>query len=201
MGTWEVAVDQSLSPVQLLWPPWTAAHQAPLSSTILPEFAQTYVHQVGDAIQPSHPLSPPSPALSLFQHQGLFQWVCSLHQVAKVSELQHQSFKWVFRVKLSHESGDPMMELVPLEKGRETETFFSWPHEETTPRRWQSSVNQEEDSPGTWPFWHPDLGIPASRTVRNKCLLFMPPSLWYYVISALSQHPLGLTNGRCPNVY
>ena len=47
----------------------------------LPEFAQTHIHQIGDAIQPSHPLLPPSPpALSLFQHQGLFQWVRSLHQ-------------------------------------------------------------------------------------------------------------------------
>ena len=64
----------------------------------LPEFIQTHVHQVGDAIQPSHPLSSPSPAFSLSQHQGLFQWV-SLHQVAKVLEfqLQHQSFQWIFR--------------------------------------------------------------------------------------------------------
>ena len=51
----------------------------------LPEFAQTHVHWVSDAIQPSHPLLPPSPpALNLFQHQGLFQWVGSLHHVAKV---------------------------------------------------------------------------------------------------------------------
>ena len=50
----------------------------------LPEFIQTYVHWVGDAIQPSHPLSPPSlPAFNLSQHQGLFQWVSSSHQVAK----------------------------------------------------------------------------------------------------------------------
>ena len=50
----------------------------------LPEFAQTHVHWVSDATQPSHPLSPPSPALSPSQHQDLFQWVGSLHQVAKV---------------------------------------------------------------------------------------------------------------------
>ena len=59
------------------------------------ELAQTHVHQVGDAIQPSHPLSSPSPsAFSFFQHQDLFQWVGSLHQEAKVLEfqLQHQSF-------------------------------------------------------------------------------------------------------------
>ena len=65
----------------------------------LPESAQTHVHWVGDAIQASHSLSPPSsPALSLSQHQGLFQWVGSSHQVAKVLGLQHQSFQWIFRV-------------------------------------------------------------------------------------------------------
>ena len=60
------------------------------------ELAQTHVHRVGDAIQPSHPLSFPSPpAFNLSQHQGLFQWVSSSHQVAKVLEfqLQHQSFQ------------------------------------------------------------------------------------------------------------
>ena len=64
------------------------------------EFIKTHVHWVGDAIQPSHHLSsPPPPAFSLFQHQGLFQWVSSLHQVAKVLEFQfqHQSFQWVIR--------------------------------------------------------------------------------------------------------
>ena len=51
----------------------------------LPELVQTHVHQVGDAIQPSHPLSSPAPpAFNLSQHQGLFQWISSLHQVAKV---------------------------------------------------------------------------------------------------------------------
>ena len=60
------------------------------------EFAQTSVHWVGDAIQPSHPLLPLSPAFNLSQHQGLFQWVSSSHQVAKVLELQLQSFQWIF---------------------------------------------------------------------------------------------------------
>ena len=66
----------------------------------LPESTQTHVLWVGDAIQPSHPLSSPSPpTLSLSQHQGLFQWISSSHQVAKVLEfqLQHQSFQWIFR--------------------------------------------------------------------------------------------------------
>ena len=47
------------------------------------ELVQTQVHRVGDAIQPSHPLSSTSPAFNLFQHQGVFQWVSSLHQVPK----------------------------------------------------------------------------------------------------------------------
>ena len=55
------------------------------------EFAQTHVHGVGDAIQPSHPLSSPSPPVfNLSQHQGLFQWVSSSYQVAKRLELQLQ---------------------------------------------------------------------------------------------------------------
>ena len=65
------------------------------------KFTQTHAHWVGDVIQPSHPLSSPSPpALSLSQHQGLFKWVSSSHQVAKVLELQfqHLSFQWIFRI-------------------------------------------------------------------------------------------------------
>ena len=69
----------------------------------LAEFTQTHVHQVGDAIQPSHPLSSPSPpAPNPSQHQGLCQWVNSSHEVAKVLEfqLQHQSFQWTPRTDL-----------------------------------------------------------------------------------------------------
>ena len=56
----------------------------------LPEFTQTHAHRVSDAIQPSHPLSSPSPpAPNPSQHQNLFQWVNSLHEVAKVLEFQH----------------------------------------------------------------------------------------------------------------
>ena len=65
------------------------------------EPTQTHVHWVGDAIQPSHPLSSPSPPVpNPSQHQGPFKWVSSSHQVVKVLEfhLQHQSFKWIFRI-------------------------------------------------------------------------------------------------------
>ena len=99
---------------RLLKVPWTArrSNQSVLSDSLwphystpgfpvhhqLPELAQTHVHWVSDTIQPSHPLS--SPALNLSQHQGLFQWVSSLHQVIKVLELQlhHQFFQWIFRI-------------------------------------------------------------------------------------------------------
>jgi len=67
----------------------------------LPEFIQTHVHWVGDAIQPSHSLSSPTPAFNLSHNQGLFKWVSSSHEVAKVLEFQHQhqSFQWIFRTE------------------------------------------------------------------------------------------------------
>ena len=66
----------------------------------LPKWTQTHVHGVGDAIQPSHPLSSPSPpTFNLSQHQGLFKWLSSSHQVTMVLkyQLQHQFFQWLFR--------------------------------------------------------------------------------------------------------
>ena len=75
------------------------------------ELAQTHVHWVGDAIQPSHPLSSPSPpAFDLSQHQGLFQWVSSSCQVAKVLEfqLQHQSFQWVLVLPMNIQDWFPL---------------------------------------------------------------------------------------------
>ena len=78
-----------------LWDPMNSSTPGLPVLHQLPESTQTHVHQVSDAIQPSHPLlSPSPPALNLSQHQGLFRWVSSSHQVAKVLEfqLQHQSF-------------------------------------------------------------------------------------------------------------
>jgi len=80
------------NPVNCSMPSFSVLH-------CLLEFAQTQVHWVDDAIQPSHPLSAPSPpSFNLSHHQGLFQWVSCSHQVGKVLELQHQSFQWIFRV-------------------------------------------------------------------------------------------------------
>ena len=81
------------NPMDCSMPNFPVPHQ-------LLELAQTHVHQVGDAIQPSHPLTSPSPpTFNPSQHQGLFQGVSSSHQVAKGLEfqLQHQSFQWIFR--------------------------------------------------------------------------------------------------------
>ena len=97
-----VVVDVSLSHVWLFVTPWTDCSTPGLPvHHQLPEFAQTHVYWVDDAIQPSHPLLPPSPsALNLSQNQGLFQRVGSSHQVAKALEfqLQHTFFQWIFKV-------------------------------------------------------------------------------------------------------
>ena len=85
---------QSLSHVQLCDPMNCSTPDFPVHYQLL-ELAQTHVHWVDESIQPPCP-SPP--AFNLSQHQGLFQWVSSLHQVAKVLEFQHQSFRCIFRV-------------------------------------------------------------------------------------------------------
>ena len=89
-------VSDSLQPMDWSMPGLLVHHQ-------LLEFTQIHVYWVGDGIQPSHPLSPPSPpALNPSQHQGFFQWVSTSHQVAKVLQLrlQHKSFQWIFRIDL-----------------------------------------------------------------------------------------------------
>ena len=98
-----VPFDLQFSSVAQLCPtlcdPMTGTPGLPVHHQLL-ELTQTHVHHVSDAIQPSHPLSSPSPpAFNLSQHQGLLQSVGSLHQVAIVLELllQHQSFQWIFR--------------------------------------------------------------------------------------------------------
>ena len=76
--------------------PWTAPYQASLSFTISWSLLKLMPIEL---VMPSNPPSPLYPlALSLSQHLGLYQWVSSLHQLAKVLELQHQSFQWIFRV-------------------------------------------------------------------------------------------------------
>ena len=84
-----------------LWDPMDHNTPGLLVHHQLPEFTQTHVHWVGDAIQLSHPLSSPSPpAFNLSERQGLFKWVSCSHQMVKVLEfqLQHQSSQWIFRI-------------------------------------------------------------------------------------------------------
>ena len=91
-----VQFNLSVDPMNCSTPGLPVHHQ-------LPEFTQTHIHRVGDAIQPSHPLSSPSPpAPNPSQHQSLFQWVSSLHEVAQVLEFQlwHHSFQRIPRADL-----------------------------------------------------------------------------------------------------
>ena len=107
-ATWEdflflVAVFLVIQSCLTLWDTMDCSRPGLPVPHHLPEFAQVHVHCMGDAIQPSRPLTPSSPSvLNLSQHQGLFQWVRSLHHMTKILELrlQHQPFQWVFRVDL-----------------------------------------------------------------------------------------------------
>ena len=90
---------QLLSRFQLFATRWSAETRF-ASPSPTPWAYSKLLHWVSDAIQPSHPLSSPSPpTFDLSQHQSLFQWLTSSHEVAKVLEfqLQHQSFQWLFR--------------------------------------------------------------------------------------------------------
>ena len=95
---WSIQLSSVTQSCPAICNPIGLAQQA--SHHQLQELAQTQVHQVSDAIQPSHLLlSPSPPAFNLSQHQGLFQWISSTHQESKILEfqLQHQSFQWIFR--------------------------------------------------------------------------------------------------------
>ena len=98
-SSWHLIVVQLLNLFWLCKPVDWGMSSSPVIYCPL-EFAPTYVHWVSDAIQTSHPQPPPAPpVLNLSQYQGLFQWLGSSHQLAKVLEvqLQHQSFQWIFR--------------------------------------------------------------------------------------------------------
>ena len=97
----------------------------------LPEFTQTHVYRVCDAIQTSHPLSSFSPCtFSLSQYQGLFQWVSSSHQVATILEfqLQHHSFQWTPKTDL-------------LQKGLVASSCSPRDSEESSPKPKFKSIN------------------------------------------------------------
>ena len=94
------SVQFSLSVTSNSLRPHESQHASPPCPSQTPGVHSTHIHRVSDAIQPSHPLlSPSPPTFNLSQHQSLFTWVSSSHQVAKVLEfqLQHQSFQLIFR--------------------------------------------------------------------------------------------------------
>ena len=100
LSVWTLLLVSCSGTFHSLWPHGCSMPRFPVLHSLL-EFAQTHVHWVNDTIQPSHPLSSPSPpAFNLSQHQCLYQWVSSSHQVDKVLklQLQHQSCRWIFRV-------------------------------------------------------------------------------------------------------
>ena len=103
LATLKQSVSSVTQSYPTLWDPMNRSTPGHPVHHLLLKFTRSHVLWVGDAIQPSHPLSSPSPpALNLSQHQGLFQWVSSLHQVAKVLEfqLQYQSFQWTPRTDI-----------------------------------------------------------------------------------------------------
>ena len=108
---------------------WTRGlqHARPPCPSPTPGVCSIPVHRVDDVIQPSHPLSSPSPlAFNLSQHLGLFKWLSSSHQVSKVLEfqLQHQSFQWIFRTDFLQDGlvGSPCS---PRDSQEFSNTFFT----------------------------------------------------------------------------
>ena len=123
----------------------------------LPESTQTHVHCVGDAIQPSHPLSSPSPpALNLSQHQGLFKWVSSSHQVAKVLEFQ-----------LQHQSSMNTQDWSPLE----WTSWISFQSKEVS--RVFSNIFQQIWNQQIWCFWTFGFNIFSSKHFFFLLQLFL----------------------------
>ena len=92
-----LVIYQLLSCAQLFVIPWTAVHQASVLHCVQGLLNLMHIW-VNDVIQPSLSLSPPYSSFNLSQHQSLFQWTGSSHQVSKELEIQHQSFQRIFRV-------------------------------------------------------------------------------------------------------
>ena len=140
----------------------------------LPEYIQTHVHRVGDAIQPSHRLSSPSlPAPNPSQHQGLFQWVNSFHEVAKVLEfqLQHQSFQWTPRTNDQLKQHIKKQRHYFANKGLSSQSYgFS------SSQVWMWELNHKESwAPKNWYFelwcWRRLLRVPWTARRANQSIL------------------------------
>ena len=127
----------------------------------LPEFAQTHVHWISDAIQPSHPLASPSPpAFKLFQHQGLCQWVSSSHQVAKVLKVSASASVRPLNIQGWFPLG--LTGLISLQSKELSKVF-----------------------PNTTVQKHSFFGTqPSLWSNYEKIHLFKPRSLWRFVLAA-----------------
>ena len=125
------------------------------------EFAQIHVHWISDVIQPSLPQPSPSPpAFNLSQHQGLFQWVGSLHHVAKALEfhLQHQSFQWIFRVHFL------WSEVNEVKVSQSCLTLcYPWPVQSMEFSRQEYWSGLPFPSPGIFPIQGSNQGLPHCR--------------------------------------
>ena len=164
------------------------------------EIAQTHVHWVGDAIQPSHPLSFPSPpAFNPSQDQGLFQGVSSSHEVAKVLkfQLQHQSCKWIFRNDFLYDG----LVWSPCSP-RDSQLFSPTPQFKSINafERWSESVSQFSHSvmsdslqPHELQHTRPPCPSPTPRIYPNSC----PLSLWCHPIISSSVVPFS----SCPQSF
>ena len=141
----------------------------------LPEFTQTNVHRVGDAIQPSHPLSSlSSPAFKFAQHWGLFQWVSSSHQVAKVLllQLQRKSFQRIFRVDFLND----WLVWFPCSPGDSQESFSN-----TT----DQSINSSAPSFLYSPLSHPYMTTGKTTALTRWTLVGKVMSLLFNMLSKL----------------
>jgi len=145
----------------------------------LPKFAQTHVHWVSDAIQPSHPLSSPSPpALNLSQHQGLFQWVSSSHQVAKVLDLSispsnEYSGLISFRIDL--------FDLLAVQGSQDFSSTTVWKHHffDIQPSLWSNShsymTTGKTIALTTWTFVNKVMSL-LFNTLSRFVIAFLPRS-------------------------
>ena len=137
----------------------------------LPEFIQTHVHWVSDAIQPSHPLSSPSPhAFNLSQHEGLFQWVSSSHQVAKVLKCHPNYWETRFKILTS------WIKFSSAQFGHSVVSDSLWPHELQHTR-----LSSASPIPGVYSNSSPlsrwcHLTISSSVVPFSSCLQSFPAS-------------------------
>ena len=173
------------------------------------EFAQVHVHWIGDAIQPSHPLSPSSPsAFHLSQHQGLFQWVNCLHQVAKVLELHCKQSYMITATFLNNKAPiglrpPPLSHpLSPLHSGHVSLLFW-------TPQSLSSQAFAVDASSACkllplylhlCPFLSSSRCFSVTFTERSFPHNSLPLSSWTHACSYFSKNDLYLTHARAIQV-